>query len=232
MTGKTLTVFFFTIFLLGITARAEAVLFGDPLNPVDFPDGEISFADSFYSYTQGTSGSSVLSHTDPATALGIPDFWVTDDILDQTYVSLGYDGELVLQFTDNYLTTSGDDGLDLWIFEVGPDVEATAIDISIDGAIWISVGSVGGATAGIDIDSFADVTDGDLYSYVRLTDLTPAGNRGNSSYAGADIDAVGAISTIAADPGPSPVPEPSTMLLLVAGLFGLAAFRARFEPSV
>lgn len=146
----------------------------------------------------------------------------------------GVIGELVLQFTDNYLTTSGDAGLDLWIFEVGGLVEATDIYISTDSADWIYVGWVGGATAGIDIDAFAGVVLGEAYSYVRLVDLDTDGTSGGR-WPGADIDAVGAISSIAADPdpepGPTPIPEPSTTLLLVAGLLGLAVFRARFEPS-
>ena len=56
-------------------------------------------------------------------------------------------------FIDNALTNSGDGGFDLHIFEIGPDVEDTFVEISVDGVVWHAVGKVFGSTAGIDIDA-------------------------------------------------------------------------------
>ena len=126
-----------------------------------------------------------------------------------------------MEFTDNFLTGSGDNSLDLWLFEVGPDVEDTFVEISKDGSAWTSVGEVFGSTAGIDIDAFGfDSTD--LFSHVRLTDDPNEGGVTGAT-AGADIDAVGAISTIAR----STVPEPTTTALLALGLLGAGFARKR-----
>ncbi|ENO75174.1 hypothetical protein C664_17837 [Thauera sp. 63] len=133
-------------------------------------------------------------------------------------MSLGAGGRLVLRFTDNSLTGSGDNGLDLWIFEVGPDVEDTIVDISKDGSNWFNVGSVFGATSGIDIDAFGFGTS-DFFSYIRLTDVLTEGATTGTTV-GADIDAVGAISSA---PPVVSVPEPGVLALLGISLlaFGL-----------
>jgi hypothetical protein len=141
-------------------------------------------------------------------------------------VSLGDGGQITLRFTNNSLTGSGSSALDLWIFEVGPDVEDTFVDISKDGANWFSVGKVAGATAGIDIDAYGFGTS-DFFSYVRLTDDTDEGEQGNGQTVGADIDAVGAISSA---PPVNQVPEPTTLALLgialaIAGMRGRPASR-------
>lgn len=60
---------------------------------------------------------------------------------------------------------------------------------------------------------------GALYNYVRLIDLDS--RISGSPYGGADIDAVGAISTI------TEVPEPSTLFLLVTGVAGLFVFNRK-----
>src|SRR5205809_666968 len=81
---------------------------------------------------------------------------------------------------------SADGGL--FVFEVGPAVEPTKLEISRDGATWIDVGKISGGTAEIDIAKF--VAPGDSFTYLRLTDLKEdCGGR----WPGADIDAVGAI---------------------------------------
>jgi hypothetical protein len=127
-------------------------------------------------------------------------------------VSLGRGGRLTLQFTDNLLTGSDDADLDLWIFEVGPDVEDTFVEISADGVIWFAVGSVFGTTSGIDIDAFGFGST-DTFGFVRLRDDPAEGGTSGASV-GADIDAVGAISTIRT------APEPAALALIA---FGLAA---------
>ena len=143
-----------------------------------------------------------------------PDYGSSINCSDQAscpYVALGSGGSLTLQFVDNVLTGSGDSSPDLWVFEVGSDVEDTSVEISKDGTNCTSVGQVFGDTARIEIDAFGfDTTD--LFTHIRLTDDPTEGSH-NGATAGADIDAVGAISTIAVS-----VPESSTMALLVFGL--------------
>ena len=72
---------------------------------VTFPAGDVSFADAVVSSTQGTNLSSSGACTDTSKALGAPN-WVSGDCSE--YVSLGNGGSLVLQFTDNALSASGD----------------------------------------------------------------------------------------------------------------------------
>ncbi len=177
---------------------AQAEIYGG----VNFPGGVSSFADAVVSYdpTFGGATGPQLSAREPLNALGIPT---------GSYVTLGDGGRITLRFADNSLTGSGSSALDLWIFEVGPDVEDTFVDISKDGSTWYSVGGVGGATAGIDIDAFGFGTS-DFFSFVRLTDDPNEGQQGNGATIGADIDAVGAISTAP----PVNIPEPATLALL------------------
>jgi len=200
--------------LLGLCRPADAVIYGG----IDFPAGAISFADAVVSYSPKIEPDPVTGlpvpdprWRDPNDALGIPNYTLPVGPVHNLgqFVSLGNGGSIVLKFTDNILTGGDDAGDDLYIFEVGPFVEATFVEISRHGVIWHPVGSVGGATAGVDIDAYG-FTSSDLFRYVRLTDDTgdwPAPNQ-YDFYAGADIDAVGAISTI---------PEPGTMALLAAG---------------
>jgi len=204
------------LFVLAVAIPAHAVLIGG----VEFPDGTVSFADSVYSYSPGTNVGP--GYDDPSAALGIPDYSGANN----TSVSLGIDGYLILQFTDNSLTTSGDNTSDLHIFEIGGAIEWMNVAISTDALSWIDLGNVLGQPSSIDIDPIAGVTLGTLYSYVRISDISP--NQSGYPYGEADIDAVGAISS--ASPV-TPVPEPSTMLLLGSGLFGVVAFRKKFKKN-
>jgi hypothetical protein len=179
---------------------------------VDFPAGAISFADVVTDYSPVIkSGQPTAANRISSNSIGVPD---------TSYVTLGDGGLITLRFSDNFLTGSGSPSLDLWIFEIGPDVEDTFVEISKDNVVYFPVGKVFGSTSGIDIDAFG-FGPGDLFAYVRLQDDTDEGQQTGASV-GADIDAVGAISTVAA------VPEPSTYALLMAGVFGvLIAKRGR-----
>jgi len=200
-----LTVVMMVLFMFGMVNVASAAIYGG----IDFPAGAVSFADEWISYEPTADVHS--PHNDPAAALGIPDY-----ISDSNYVSLGDEGVLVVKFTDNSLTTSRDNSDDLWVFEIGSAIEPTLVDISTNGLDWINVGSTGGGTSGIDIDAYisSGIVLGEKYSYVRLTDLLP--HQSGSPYEGADIDAVGAISST----GPV-VPIPGSLWLLGSGLLGL-----------
>ena len=149
-----------------------------------------------------------------ASVLGIPNpNWVPGC----NSVSLGVGGSLTVQFTDNALSGSGNADLDLWIFEIGPDIEDTFVEISMNGTDWFSVGKVGGSTSGVDIDAFG-YGPGDVFSFVRLTDDPSEGETDGGSV-GADIDAIGA--------GPfTVVPAPAGLWLLLTGLVGLVLRRA------
>ena len=65
----------------------------------------------------------------------------------------------------------------------------------------------------------------DFFSFVRLTDDFAEGATSGTTV-GADIDAVGAISTAPPVPPPGSVPEPGTLLLVGAGFALAAATRA------
>lgn len=117
-------------------------------------------------------------------ALGAPDY---DDSDDSGYVSLGGDGFMVLQFENAHLQDG--DGDDIYIFEVGPSVEATEVEISEDGEDWINLGEVSGGTSSIDIAPFVESSQ--KFEFVKLTST---GDDNSGSSPGADIDAVAIIN--------------------------------------
>ncbi len=164
-----------------------------------FPNGTVSFADSVVAYNPSAGGGPAPDalFQNSANATGAPD--VINSGSEPTTgtgsVSLGYGGSLTVQFTDNYLTGDGTSAPDLAVFEIGA-IESVSVEVSRDGVIFIPVGTVGGLTNRIDLDAFG-FTSQDRLSFVRVTDLRQ-GDR-NSLSTGADIDAIGALSTVPAD---------------------------------
>jgi len=153
---------------------------------IHFPLGDLSFADEVVSFSPGSPAAANEKDRNPKMTLGAPDY---DEAKDANYTTLGCAGTLVLRFVDNALVDI--DGPDLYVFEIGPQVEPTNLAVSEDGAQWIEIGAISGGTAYVDIGPF--VKKGQLFHFVRLTDLKSACG---GSWPGADIDAVGAIGSV------------------------------------
>jgi len=190
---------------------------------VNFPDGAVSFADAVVSYDPSFSGGNTptAANSDPSNALGVPEVAGSTSVqactgtpADCPFVSLGSGGQITLEFIDNALTGSDNADLDLWIFEVGPDIEDTFVEISMDNLTWFSVGTVFGTTGGLDIDVLG-FSSADLFRFIRLTDDPNEGSAVGPSV-GADIDAVGAITTVAIPA----VPVPAAFWLFGTALIG------------
>lgn len=201
--------FLYGIMFLLFSSSALAI----PIGGIEFPDGLSSFADSVYSYSPGANVGP--GWNDPTAALGAPDYPPTGNA-----VSIGVGGHLILEFVDNSLTTSGDATPDLHIFEVGSAIEWMNVAISTDALTWIDLGNVLGQPSSIDIDAVAGVVTGALYSFVRISDIAP--NQSGYPFGEADIDAVGAISTVVHD-----VPVPASIVLFLVGLAGINLGRHR-----
>lgn len=153
-----------------------------------FPLGDASFADEIVSFGIGRPAPPDRRWADPKVALGSPNYDAKNDARHPADVVLGCGGTLVVRFVDNALVDVP--GPDLYVFEVGPRIEAMHLAISLDGMLWTEVGDISGGTAEVDIAKVAKA--GERYRYVRVTDLkTGCGGE----YPGADIDAVGAIGS-------------------------------------
>lgn len=151
---------------------------------VHFPMGDRSFADELVSFEAGDPDGGDASAR-PEAVLGVPDY---AEVGDPGFLTMGCAGDLVVAMTDNNLIDIA--GPDLYVFEVGPDTEATALAISEDGENWIRVGRIAGGKAEVDIAPYVDP--GSSYRYVRLVDLKEVCS---SRTPGADVDAIGAIGS-------------------------------------
>ncbi len=164
-----------------------------------FAIGDLAFADTLVSYRPSLAGGTnpIAGLNFGADATGVPNFSGTGEPkAGENVVSLGRGGQLVVQFTDNLLAGSGDANPDLVIFEVG-DSEEVLVEVSADGARFTEVGRASAASPTIDIDAAGFNTSSRL-AYVRITDIANQGSQTGDSV-GADIDAVGAITSVASD---------------------------------
>ena len=162
----------------------EGLSYGKGDRAVCLKQGASSFADAVVSFKPGKKAAAGTA-AKPEHTLGEPDYTLPSA---PGFLALGCDGQLVVRFDDNALVQSA--GPDLYIFEVGPDVEATDVAVSIDGEKWIEVGRVEGARSDLELDGM--IENDQSYRFVRLTN---ASKDCTGRYPGADIDAVAAVGS-------------------------------------
>ena len=151
---------------------------------VHFPLGARSFVDRVHSVREGTK-KPLKTESDPKAALGEPDYQKPGD---GRAFSLGCHGEATFEFTDNAIVDGP--GPDLYIFEVGRDVEPTKVSLSNDGKTWEQIGEIAGGRTSIDLADYGLA--GRNFRFVRLQDT---GQFCGGRWPGADIDAIGAIGS-------------------------------------
>lgn len=155
------------------------------------PDAEgLLFADVVLSFEPG-SPAPAEAYAHPGHALGPPDYDglpVCPEQATCTFVSLGSGGRLTLGFSAPMQAGDGTPEPDLWVYEVGPALESTSVELSLDGTSWIPVGATREGRPGVDLDAVGLPT-GTVFAFVRLTDDAEDGASTGPS-AGADIDAV------------------------------------------
>lgn len=203
---------------LTISLVSISPVLGTTYKGVEFPSGVVSFADEIVDY-QLNGGASA---GDINKILGKPD---------NKYVSLGTKGYVIVKFTDNSLISSGDSSYDLAVFEAGTSTkELVEVFISTDCQNWIKIGDANKKTL-FDIDAVDAVLKNEKYSYVKLVDVN--GLSKGRSYEGADMDAVGAITSTDPvleetedeeyeTPVENNIPEFPTIALPMIAILGLA----------
>lgn len=161
----------------------------DKSDKIFMPLGKLSFADHVVSFKKGDPVGSKL-FTKTANCLGEPDF--VDYLKKPTYLSLGCNGQVTVEFKDNgFIDIDGDD---LYFWEVGPSLEPFQVEVSTNGKEWIDLGPVKGGSSTVDIaDRVPPTEEKTIYYFVRITDLEGF-CRGPSP--GADIDAIGTIGGV------------------------------------
>lgn len=174
-----------------VVALADGAL-AEEIGGVEFPLGERSFADQVVSYSPGTEVEAPWNQA--GSALGVPDYPASEEQTSLGNSTTECEAELVLEFRDNFLIDV--EGPDLWVFEIGPAVEATEVFVTYGDDPWTRIGRIEGATRGVDIHGH--VEPGEKFTRVRLCDW-PGDKSSAAPYGGPDIDAVGAIGA-----GPRP----------------------------
>lgn len=158
----------------------------DQNNSYTLANGERAFASKVVEFIPGNPWTTIAFNQDPVVALGPPEGNYDGNIL-----TLGNKGSLTVEF-DVWFCDG--DGPDIWVFEVGPEVEATSVEVSRDGIEWIMIGECKGSTSAVDMTG--KVNPDSYFRYVRITDLDGS----PSSYPGADIDAIAVIHNVIETP--------------------------------
>lgn len=183
---KYTAVFVLALFANSVAAQSPQSYDDGSRGSVMLPLGDLSFADEIIKVDDGDSSGRVASAEVAEALLGAPDY--TGDNDDGSFLTLGCGGSVEMAFTDNAIVDVA--GPDLYVFEVGPDIEGTFLAVSTGDGVWIDVGKIAGGRAEIDL---ADTpAAGGTYRSVRLTD---DGVTCRGRFPGADIDAVAAIGS-------------------------------------
>lgn len=140
-----------------------------------------AFAKRVVSFSHGNPWTHRAEQQKTSNILGLPDRTGNNNT-SKGDLCLGTGGVVVLEFD---MVFYDGPGMDIYVFEVGPSVEATAVAVSNDLITWYEAGSVAGKTAGIDLKG--KIPAGGSFRYVRLTDLK---KDSTGDWPGADIDAV------------------------------------------
>jgi outer membrane protein OmpA-like peptidoglycan-associated protein len=156
--------------------------------PVVFPKERAHFAERVVAYEVGVPAP-IPEAQDPTMALGPPDY-TPDKWAKPRAVSLGNGGSITLAFGEGALIDG--DGPDLFIWEIGPSIEAMTVEISSDGETWIPAGVAPGGACAIDIAPY--VSKDDVFRFVRLRDVPHSGAE-SDAWPGADIDAVAVLGS-------------------------------------
>jgi hypothetical protein len=158
---------------------------GATFGGVKFHHGQRAFADRVEAFRAGKG--TAKGHDDPRNALGFPG---KNSGASKRNTSLGDQGILIVSFSGVRLVDR--QGADIYVFERGPEVEPFRVEISANGRNWINLGIVSGQPTKLDIAGKGPR--GGKYQYVRITDA--GSGKSPRPYAGADIDAVGAINAV------------------------------------
>jgi OmpA-OmpF porin, OOP family len=177
---------FFTMMIPGALLYAQArqpyVLFEPSASKSRIDPADLAYADSIISFRPGSPGAdSIFAQAQSAcgAADGIP------GLTDIHTVSLGCGGILELRLGESLIDSAG---TDLVIFENGKFNESVDVFISPDLTHWTFIVSTDGGLGEIDIGKV--VQKGSDFRYVRLVDRK---ENCAGPFAGADIDAVGAV---------------------------------------
>lgn len=155
-------------------------------NGQKFTVPENGWATRVVSFEHGNPWTIFTEFHDTKRILG-PSDWNGKELTEsQGDLNLGAGGVIVLEYNVDIVDGPGDD---IYVFEVGPDVESTQVEVSKDLKTWYVAGTAKGKTAGVDLNG--KVPEGSRFRYVRLTDLR---EYPNSDWPGADIDAVAGLN--------------------------------------
>ena len=122
-----------------------------------------AFASYVVEFTHGDPWTTYEANMDPQIALGLPDS--SNDAYSTGDLCMGMNGVLILGFDSLIYDGPGDD---VYVFEVGPAVEETKVEVSSDLTAWYEIGIAEGRTAGLDMSG--KVPSGSSFCYVRITD--------------------------------------------------------------